>query len=346
MAQNNLLFNICQQRRRAQMFPIPPSRTELESSPYNTPINGNVYTQHDIDMRRKAEILKYNSNKVSTQTNNLTKYQKFSLLVNGYTQSIPQSISTDLTIQRACPADALIPTPTSSSDIPGPVIMLVDNESVPLYNYVNPTYTRSYSTLPPNNTDLFSIVYNENTKYSIVDLSATVSSIYIREAIDRQFTTFQLNIPIGIYASGDISNNTGSNISIRISSVKLNVFYNDTIVTTSYGITAPTIVTNFLDVSFNVNRQQGTFSLVQYVGSLKTNNLKLATTIGTIYDIKLSFNYSIQSGIEYTRTKYIKNFNYGVYAGLSSNLINVSQNCNVTSLPASSYSKMAMISQM
>lgn len=149
----NLLFNICQQRRRAQLFAIPPTRAELEDSPYNKPVNGIVYTQYDIDMRRKAEILKYSSNKVSTQTNSLTKTEKFSLLVRGFSQSIPLSTANESTIQRACPNDALILTPTSSSDVPGPVIMLFDNESIPLYKYINPTYNRNYSILPANNTD-------------------------------------------------------------------------------------------------------------------------------------------------------------------------------------------------
>jgi hypothetical protein len=175
----NLIFDICQQRRRQQLFPVPPVRAELESSPYNQLINGVIYNQHDIDMRRKAEILKYNSNKVSTQTNSLTKGQKFSLLAKGFTQQLTKTTIVDLSNGRACPNDALIPTPTSSSDVPGPIILLIDDETVPLYKYVNPTYTRNYSTLPQNNTDPWTIISYENSQFSNANtFKNTVSTIY------------------------------------------------------------------------------------------------------------------------------------------------------------------------
>lgn len=332
----NLLFNICQQRRRAQLFPVTLTRAELEESPYNKPVNGIVYTQYDIDMRRKAEILKYSSNKVSTQTNSLTKTEKFSLLVRGFSQSIPLASSNESTIQRACPNDALILTPTSSSDVPGPVIMLFDNESVPLYKYINPSYNRNYSILPVNNTNPWSIEYNENIQYPITNESKTISSIYIRESVTQPVTTFKLNIPISIYVSGDISNNTGSNINIHISDATFAVFYNDTVVTTN-----PTIVKNFTDLSFNVNynTKRGAFSAVQYVGNLIINNIILSTTVGSVYDLKLSFNYAISSGTQYTVLPYLKQFNYGVYANRTNGPITLSDNCNVTSTAASSYSK-------
>lgn len=342
----NLLFNICQQRRRAQLFPVTLTRAELEDSPYNKPVNGIVYTQYDIDMRRKAEILKYSSNKVSTQTNSLTKTEKFSLLVRGFSQSIPLASANESTIQRACPNDALILTPTSSSDVPGPVIMLFDNESVPLYKYINPTYNRNYSILPDNNTDKWSIFYNENIQYTIANESKTISSIYIRELVTKQLTTFQLNIPISIYVSGDISNNTGSNINIHISDATFAVFYNDTDVTTSYSSTNPTIVKNFTDLSFNVNNtNRGSFSAVQYVGNLIINNIILSTTVGSVYDLKLSFNYAISSGTQYTVLPYLKQFNYGVYANKTNGPITLSDNCNVTSTAATSYSKGSMTEQ-
>lgn len=345
MAQN-LLFNICQQRRSAQLFAVPPTRAELENSPYNKPVNGIVYTQYDIDMRRKAEVLKYSSNKVSTQTNSLTKTEKFSLLVKGFSQSIPLASSNESTIQRACPSDALILTPTSSSDVPGPVIMLFDNESVPLYKYINPTYNRNYSRLPENNRDKWSISYNKNIQYSIVNNFKTISSIYIRETMTPPLSKFQLNIPISIYVSGDILNNTGSNITIRISDASLGVFYNDTNVTTSYSSTAPTIVKSFIDLSFNVNTKIGSFSTIQYVGNMIINNITLSTIKGSVYDLKLSFNYTISSGSQYAGTSYLTNFKYGVYANTTNGPITLSNNCNVTSTAVTSYSKASMTQQL
>jgi len=342
----NLIFNICEQRRRQQLFPVPPVRAELESSPYNQLINGVIYSQRDVDMRRKAEILKYNSNKVSTQTNSLTKGQKFSLLVKGFTQQLANTTVQELSNGRACPNDALIPTPTSSSDIPGPIVLLINDETVPLYKYINPTYTRNYSTLPQNNTDPWTIISYENSSFSNANsFTNSMSTIYIRYLVDQPNTIFSLNIPIGIYALGDISNNSGSNINISISNVSLNVFYNDTNVTNSYNIQSPILVSNFSNLSFNVNNNSGLFNAIQYVGNLTTDNLNLYTTVGFIYDIKLSFVLNI-SPLGNISSDYLKTFDYGVYANLSSDKTNYARNCNITSSSPNTYSKFSMISKM
>jgi hypothetical protein len=81
---NNLLFDICKQRKRQQLFSTPPIRLELQKSPYEIQQNGKKYTKNQLDMRRKAEILKYSSNVMSTQTNSFTKSQKWAHLVNNY----------------------------------------------------------------------------------------------------------------------------------------------------------------------------------------------------------------------------------------------------------------------
>jgi hypothetical protein len=99
-------------------------RTELQESPYQ-----NGVTQQQLNMRRKAEILKYNSTKSSTQTNGITKNQLFSKIV-----------STNYT---PCSVDANNkPVSTSSSGIPGPPMYLFEDPNVTLYNYTNITIDR------------------------------------------------------------------------------------------------------------------------------------------------------------------------------------------------------------
>jgi hypothetical protein len=99
-------------------------RTELQESPYQ-----NGVTQQQLNMRRKAEILKYNSTKSSTQTNGITKNQLFSKIVT--------------TNYRPCSVDANNkPMPTNASNIPGPVMYLFENPNVKLYNYKNVTLDR------------------------------------------------------------------------------------------------------------------------------------------------------------------------------------------------------------
>jgi hypothetical protein len=89
-------------------------------------------------MRRKAEILKYNSTKSSSQTNSLTRKQQWSQIVKGnYTP---------------CPVDTInIPVSTTASDIPGPPMYLYEDSNVLLYNYTNYTLNRISGNANKNN---------------------------------------------------------------------------------------------------------------------------------------------------------------------------------------------------
>jgi hypothetical protein len=85
MATIDLCFNtICSQRKQLLKFSVPPIRFEL-TSPY---LQYPQYRQNDFDMRRKAEILKYN--KSNSQTNKPTKKQLWAKL---NTTTAPQSQS-------------------------------------------------------------------------------------------------------------------------------------------------------------------------------------------------------------------------------------------------------------
>jgi hypothetical protein len=64
------------QRRRYNYFIQPPPRIELQS-PYPT------FTPMQLNMRRKAEILKYRNTQSNTKTNNLTRNQQYALLARG-----------------------------------------------------------------------------------------------------------------------------------------------------------------------------------------------------------------------------------------------------------------------
>ena len=124
-------------KRAKALLNVPLDRI-IPVSPYPT------YTRFQLDMRRKVEILKYENNATNTKTNNLTKKQQWSLLVNGYTKNGSQAsiIERELLIQKnenpiPCPQDEFLPTLSSSSDVPGKVIVLQYDPSVPLYNYVS-----------------------------------------------------------------------------------------------------------------------------------------------------------------------------------------------------------------
>jgi len=127
----------CNNRRLAQLNNVPPDRYDnLSSNPY-LPINGG-FTADQLNMRRKAEILTYNSNRMS-KSNALTKTQKYSALINHSKTTLPinNQCFTDLVTGQ------IITTPTSSCNVPGPIMMLYNDQTIPLYNFTLGNNTKS-----------------------------------------------------------------------------------------------------------------------------------------------------------------------------------------------------------
>lgn len=115
-------------KKNAALLNIPLERITLVS-PYP------AFTKNQLDMRRKVEILKYDNNTTNTKTNNFSKKQQWSMLVNGVTKNASQ-IKIETLNDTQCPLDEFIPTLTTASDVPGKVIVLQYDPSVPLYNFV------------------------------------------------------------------------------------------------------------------------------------------------------------------------------------------------------------------
>ena len=87
---------ICRQRKMFMQFNVPLSRLTKQS-----PYDGTI-TQQQLDMRRKAEILKYDKN--SSSSNRLTQKQQFANITNpNYNAN-----------RVACTEDKLRPVPSSS----------------------------------------------------------------------------------------------------------------------------------------------------------------------------------------------------------------------------------------
>jgi hypothetical protein len=119
----------CLLRTNIALNNVPPTRINIVS-PYPS------FTRPQLDMRRKVEILKYSNNNSSSKTNNFSKKQQWSMLVNGITKNSSQAIvSSELPEVLECPLDDLIPTSSSSCDVPGKSILLQLDPTIPLYNY-------------------------------------------------------------------------------------------------------------------------------------------------------------------------------------------------------------------
>ena len=125
-------------------IPSPPNvwaRATTDCYDYE---NG-TYTSFDIDMRRKAEILKYKGNQ-----NKLSKKQQYSKIINGQgplrkkvwanqtdlvTNPNVNNVGTqngNTIVLSDCSNN--IPTPSSHSDVPGDTLLYYD-KSVPLIGY-------------------------------------------------------------------------------------------------------------------------------------------------------------------------------------------------------------------
>lgn len=333
-----LLYNLFKQKRQVALYNIPPIRLNLVS-PYPT------HTQAQLDMRRKVEILKYKNQ--NTQTNGLTKSQKWAKLVSGSASSISQAATStpDLT----CASDLLIPTLTSACDVPGPPMYLTYDPTVPLYNYI--LSNRTYAIVNNEDTSIWKIyTVNElliaetaSLAYSLDILDTYIMNlgvIIITQYIASPVTTYLISTPIAIWCSGlltgtdlDLTTLQFDNprpahvdpIVITITGIALNILYNDTAVGDPIIIPAtfanPYNLTPFV-IDLNKTQEQ-TFYAIQYVGMLALPEFTLNTQSGNIYNLSLTFTYTftdpLNSNLPYDFIgNKINAFNAGVFCNLSS----------------------------
>jgi len=283
--------SICDQRRQQTMYNKPLARINM-ISPYET----TNYTKFDLDMRRKAEILKYQ--KGSTKGNTLTKKQQWAQIINGNTQSLSTSSTSNTCIIQNKPM------PLSASNVPPDrnVSVLYNDENVPLYNFINPIYTRAYGfTNTPTN---LNSIFQSNILSNITcesNISNKIASIVFSENADLNVYTISINnIPLALYIQGDLS---GTNINLNIpndaviNSIQLNAYYNDNLVPDrsiyQYTYSPTNLLQSYnLDISANTYLDGNTFKGIQYIGNISVSNILLYTSPGFIYDFKLKVNLS------------------------------------------------------
>lgn len=272
--------NLCQQRAIALQNNEPLTRFTPVS-----PYVGGRFTKMQLDMRRKVEILKYNANKSSSQTNNLTKKQSYALLARGSLHTPSQTVLLSNSVN--CAADNSIPTPSSSSDVPGQVVYLYEDRAVPLYNYSG-FNARTYPEYNPGNKAPWKVV-----TYSDVSLNSQIPGnlfyLIVSDYIDKPIHTYDVNIPVGISISGTrLSGSKPDNIYVSVQYANLSVYYNNGMVTTirNPGIGNSTGLSIGFDVS---NNSAGPFRITQYLGNLGFNQIRLFTSPTYVYSFLASF---------------------------------------------------------
>jgi hypothetical protein len=344
-------LNLISIKNRFRLKNIPPQRFDnLQNSPYD--INNNLkkaFTQEELNMRRKAEILNYSANKTNTKTNNFTKKEKWAQLVNGSSQqrNLPYSyIKNNLVLGttnyvQTCPSGTILYTPTYASGVPGKIMNLYEDPNIPLYMYS--TSRDSYGLINQEVTtqqleyDMFDNIYlydnNPNKNNGIV------ASIYILN-IDTKIYTFNIQFPISIFisatAKSGYSGTFNENITISFIEKPLHpyIYYGKDVVETIS-------TTNILpqkSVTFNVSMKSitGSFSGNQYIGNYALSNLTLNTEPTYLYDLNFGLNDENNNSLINIDTQkntnlynYFENISYGIIMNPSLNNINVYNNCTV-----------------
>jgi len=286
------LFSICTQRLQNQQYRIVPSSSRLQTpSPYDPASIGYyqgsfLQTKMSLDMRRKAEVLKH----TTTNTNATTRAEKWTKIVNG-------KYRTNILF---CPQDRMIVTPTSSSDVPGPIMQLYDDESIPLYNYA--TNTDAYSTLPAQLPSLPFFSSPINNVFCKSGVETKVGTLIISDSVVQKSYNFNVSIPIAFYfnmpptintnLNGYTINYVGNTISLSTTSIALNVYYSGEPVTNetpNYAIdTTNSINLTALFTVGPINTSTTFTSGFCYAGVLTISNLVLNTSPGFVYDIYLN----------------------------------------------------------
>jgi hypothetical protein len=332
---NNLIFNVCSQYRARQLFTRSNlNRLEIDPIPTTT-VGGQPVSINDLNMRRKAEILQYNPNRQSNQTNSATKTQKFALLVNAPPRINNWNRVAD-TANQSDPncSDDLTPVPTSSSDVPGPIMNLIYNRNVPLYNYLNPVQTRGYGSVTnvlPTSEFQFSyesniFISDKSVAYASRDPTTLITAYFPDLTEQTENVPLTFTIPLGIYMRGIINSTYNSNITIGITNISLGIYLNDALIRTfsSYQ-------NNCGNVIFNLNgfAQNTIFGLTKYLGNISLTNLIIDIQKSMIYTIKIKASISYNG----PNSSIITLSDYGIIGNMKLDS-EVVQNCTITSSPS------------
>jgi hypothetical protein len=298
------ITSICYQRKQRQLYNNPlPRYTPI--SPYPN------YTQFQLNMRRKAEILKYKSNLSSTQTNSLTKKELFSNVVKGKYRGNTLF----------CPNDLSLITLSSSCDVPGPITILYDDNTIPLYNFINNTaaYAVDNTTNPKN---YYTTIF-ENVKLQ-TNTETPITSLFVQNNVNSLIHTFSIQIPIAFHIQGSNINQGGPyDLQLLISSISILIYYSQEEVLFFNG-TPNYYYTNMnTPIQLSLMPPDDTnsflFSAFVYAGILNISNINLYTQPGYIYDIRLNFNSNLTSS-NTSNSSIINNTYVSMYANISNDL--------------------------
>ncbi len=274
---------LCNSRKKKQLTNIPLVRFNL-LSPYSNQITGisTGISQDQLNMRRKAEILKYESNRMPNQTNNLTKKQKWSRIVS---QPVRGSVRPDT---EDCPNDTYIPRLTTDSGVPGPPMYLYEDPNVPLYNYI---INRTYAFDVPNPNGYWETTINTNVGL-LNNVSATLFQLNILPNINKREYTYSVDIPIGIHVEGIAKQGVAlTPVRIGITAAILTIFCNGIQVAQKTN-SLNGIYMEFVASPTGTSVSSRKFSATRVIGSLGFSSIQLYTSPIYVFDFSVALIFS------------------------------------------------------
>jgi hypothetical protein len=279
---STFLLTCTNQRKQRHQFLFHEAGSKVRYtvvSPYTHDSSGNlIYTPTELDMRRKAEILKYQN-----ASNNFAGKKKWSYLEN----------STNTT-SRACPEIYKL-TPNTSSDVPGKPMMLYNNTTIPLYKY-KPLHTDRYQHVPYDN---YKRVYDIFPTTNIVSSNGTttdITDIVILNPDSNSFA-FGFTIPITITYNAifrEVSSYAINYAQLFIQHAKMNIYYSDSLIAKTDALynEQPLISTDLIISAANItlkveNSDVGNINIQQYLGTIYIPPTNLQTVTQYVYTCKI-----------------------------------------------------------
>ena len=270
------LNNNCQQRTIYLTHQTPNIRFN-PISPYP------AYTKFELDMRRKAEILKNNKNDGNIA--NLSKAERWSKLNTNQRTFSKRAVVN-------CP-NVIVYTPTTSSDVPGPVMDLFLDRTIPLYNYLSNDY-RTYELNFKANDVNYNIIANNDIFFN-QDLSSNFLYMIFTNPTNFSYT-FSFNSPMSILIKGikltvpPKNSVRARNVNVAISKIAFSVFYGNANI---IPLSIPVITAPVSDMLLSLSLTQGNFYASKYVGNLLVENLTLSAQPEITYTFFFSFSYKL-----------------------------------------------------
>jgi hypothetical protein len=255
-----------QNRRNGLIFNIPPPRY-TPTNPYES-----GFTKEQLDMRRKAEVLKYNK----SANGRITKVQSWTQVVSGSTQR--RTYSGAYLANAADTACEQVVTYTTGAGIPGPAIPLYLDPAVPLYNYNTQSVGLGINNREED--DMFRTKYNSG----LLSNGPVIYTLNIRPTIDATMYNFTVRTSVGIYLDGSANaNDFTSSVTILPSSIKVLYGYETVILTQQPVVKMESGAPVNLNVSGSLSG--GPYAGAIYLGNIVISNLLLPTAAGNTYDI-------------------------------------------------------------